>query len=489
MLSKEFLALLLMSAGIFGGIAATLVSQRARDLVFLGIIILAPLTQNYDVNFVSRDWYRGTVRGFEFSLVDILSISLLVSSVLLPRQGQKRLYWMPGFSWLLLLLVYAAFNVAVSSPRLWGLFELSKMMRGLVIFAAVALYLRSEREMRLLILAWALMVFYQGFLAIEQRYRFGIHRVFGTLDEANSLSMFFCTTAPVLIAAINSSVPKWLKLLCAAGVAAACVGEVMTISRTGAVTFALVLAGAAAATISYKLTLKKAAIGMIVLAGTSAIVAKSWNTLASRFAESTLAREYGNNRVMGRGYYIRVATTIAHSQPFGVGLNNWSYWVSNKYGPRLGYRFVPYKGTDKIPSEIVPPTSNVDVAQAAPAHSLAALTLGELGYPGLVLLLLMWLRWFQMSISFLWKRTPDPMKRIGVGVFFGLLGMFLQSITEWVFRQTPLYYLAHIMAAALASMYYIKRAEIRAARQVTVERESAFEAVPAPRPAFGQAAI
>jgi hypothetical protein len=41
------------------------------------------------------------------------------------------------------------------------------------------------------------------------------------------------------------------------------------------------------------------------------------------------------------------------------------------------------------------------MAQAAPAHSLAALTVGELGIPGLVLLTVLWLRWFQMGSSFL----------------------------------------------------------------------------------------
>ena len=35
------------------------------------------MTEYVDVNFVSRDWYRGTTRGFEVSFVDVLSLSLL----------------------------------------------------------------------------------------------------------------------------------------------------------------------------------------------------------------------------------------------------------------------------------------------------------------------------------------------------------------------------------------------------------------------------
>ena len=63
---------------------------------------------------------------------------------------------------------------------------------------------------------------------------------------------------------------------------------------------------------------------------------------------------------------------------------NWSYWVSNKIGPQHGYKFVPYKGTDREPRTIIPSDSNVDEAQAAPAHNLGALTVGELGIPGLI---------------------------------------------------------------------------------------------------------
>lgn len=472
-MTKEFLAFVLLSAGITGGTLLALAWPRARDAFFLAMVFLAPLTELYDVNFVSRDWYRGTVRGFEISLVDILSVSLLAGLMLLPKRGNSRFFWVPSLGFVLLFFAYSAFTVVIADPRLWGLFELSKMARGLLVFLAVAFYVRGEREVRLFLWGWAAIVCYQGLLAIEQRYRFGIHRVFGTLIEANSLSVFFCTTAPVLVAAISSSLPRLLKLACGAGIGLAAIGEVLTISRAGTVAFALALCGAALATMTFRITARKVAVGMVVLAGTAAIAAKSWETLAARFSESTLDEEYADKSKLGRGYYIRIAMVIAANQPFGVGLNNWSYWVSNKWGPRLGYRFVPYKGTDVLPSDVVPPDSNVDMAQAAPAHNLAALTLGEMGYPGLILLLLMWLRWFQMGLGFLWPRVADPMRRIPVGLLFGLSGMFLQSLTEWVFRQSPLYYVANILLAVLASLYFIKRRERHPGRDA--------EALPAPQ--------
>src|SRR5437764_5759981 len=239
--NKDLIGLVLAVTGIAGGVLVTCISTRARDLFFLAMVWLAPMTENYDVNFVSRDFYRGTTRGFEFSLVDILSISLLVSALLAPRRGQSRGYWPASLGLMLLFFSYACFNVGIADPKLFGLFELSKMVRGLTIFLAVAFYLRTERELRLFILALGLVVCYEGGLALKQRYISGYHRVPGTLDDSNSLSVFLCTTAPVFVAALTSRIPKSLKALSAMAIALACLGVVLTISRAGVVIIAVVL--------------------------------------------------------------------------------------------------------------------------------------------------------------------------------------------------------------------------------------------------------
>ena len=486
--TKLLFGWVVVPAMALAGIVLACAFKRVRDLFFVLLVFLTPLIERVDVNFVSREWYRGTSRGFEFSVLEIFSISLLISSILAPRRGEARAYWPASLGLMLLFFCYAAFNVAISDPKIYGLFELFKIVRGIILFLAVAFYVRSERELRLLIFALGAAVCYQGFLAFKERYLDGIHRVSGTLDDSNSLSVFFCTTAPFFVAALNSRIPKWLKLLAAGTIALAGVAEILTISRAGVIIIAAVLFGATLATMTWRITARKLLTCALVLIGASAVTAKSWHTLKARFAESNLKQEYGNKKNLGRGYYIRVAEAIARDNWLGIGLNNWSFWVSNKYGPRLGYFFVPYPGTDREPSTIVPPRSNVDMAQAAPAHSLAALTVGELGIPGFVLLTLLWLRWFQMGTSFLWNRAPDPMRRMGVGIFFCLAGIFLQSLTEWVFRHSPIYYVVHIFLGTLASLYYHKKRSVEAVKNWSDEEASLpfvtpFQ--PSPTPALG----
>ena len=184
------------------------------------------------------------------------------------------------------------------------------MVRGLVIFLAVAFFVRGDRELRLFLLGLGLVVSYEGLLALKQRYIYGLHRVPGSVDDSNSLSVFFCTTAPIFVAAINSQIPKWLKALGAAAIALACVGVILTISRMGVVIISTVLIAATIATISYKITARKLIVSVVIVLAAVGAVAKSWKTLQSRFEGTNLAEEYGNNRNLGRGYYIRVAEAI-----------------------------------------------------------------------------------------------------------------------------------------------------------------------------------
>jgi hypothetical protein len=283
------------------------------------------------------------------------------------------------------------------------------------------------------------------------------------VDDSNSLSMYLCTTAPVFVAVLTSRFPIYLKALGAMAIALAFVGVILTISRAGLMAILIMLFAAAVTTVSYRITFRRVIIVLLVFAGIGGALAKSWKTVGERFKHDSLKKEYSSKRhEQNRGYYIHIALAIANDSWFGVGPNNWSYLVSNKYGPRLGWHFVPYMDLDQAPSQIVPPGRDIDEPQAAPAHSLAALTVGEMGFGGFAIFALLWLRWLLMGASFLWPRTPDPMRRMGVGIFFGMCGTSLQSFTEWVFHQSPIFFTFHIMVGVLASLCYLRKQERRA---------------------------
>jgi hypothetical protein len=90
-----------------------------------------------------------------------------------------------------------------------------------------------------------------------------------------------------------------------------------------------------------------------------------------------------------------------------------------------------------------------------------------------------------MGANFLWPRTPDPMRRMGVGILFGMGGTFFQSMTEWVFHQTPIFFTFNILLGVLASLIYLRKLEKKRNRMANYEvhiEEAEVVDEPAPEP-------
>jgi hypothetical protein len=465
---EHFIALCLIIFATGAGVVATTLWQWARDIAFFVMVTGCVVTNKMDVNFFSQEWYRGTTRGVEVTGVDILAFCLVAACLLAPRyKSLPRFYWPGALFFMGLYATYCLFSVAVSEPKMFGFFEFTKVVRGIVLFLATALYLRTRRELLLLIFAISCTVSYEGAMALKQRYVYGIYRVGGSVEDPNSLSMYICLVSPLLVAAAASDIPRWMKSLCWICFGAAGLAVLLTISRAGIPIFGMVMLGATAFCISWKPTLKKAGVTLVICMLGVVALFKAWDMLKTRYLQASLQEEYLQSDNEGRGVYLRWASAILDDHAFGVGLGNWSYWVSKVYGPEAGFPYLDYDDASTSPEEV----EIANTVYAAPAHNLAALTAGELGLPGLFLFGLVWMRLFWMGFTFLWSRSHDPMRRIGIGLFFCTCGIFLQSVTEWTYRQTPIFLTFHILMGALASLHYSKRREARLARRQAIEEE------------------
>jgi hypothetical protein len=456
---KDLIALAGIPLAIVGGTVVLCLVPRLRNLAFFFVLLGAVVSERMDVNLLSQEWYRGTTRGFEFSLVDIAAWTIVFSALLTPQRHQKRFYWPASFGFMLLYLAVAIFSVATSQPKLFGMFEVSKIIRAIMVFWAAALHVQSENELKYLVMAIATAVWLEGLLAIKHRVFLHVDRATGTLDHANSLSMYLCMTGPLLVAAATSAwESRWLPRYCYGAIALACVGSLLTVSRTGIPAFALVMLGTTAFCISWRITLKKVAITALIMCGLAGMVALNLQSLRERFFSATLDEETDTKGFENRGQYFGLAKAILKERPNGVGLNNWSYWVSKRYGELTK---VPYDDYDDIPKSMLdsPVTYDWSAKYAPPAHNLGVITVGEMGWIGLAVFALLWMRWFWVGASFLWRKSDAPARRLGLGIFFALLGVFLQSLTEWVFRQTPIIMTFHVLIGTMASLYYLRHRE------------------------------
>jgi len=209
---KDLIALIFFAATIPTAVVACSISRYAREAAFFLMIALMPLVEKLSVNFDTHFWYRGTTRGFEFTCLDVLAIGVLVSSILRPKPSFARWFVPAGLGLMLLFFAYACCNVAYTEPRLYGMFELSKMVRGLIFFLAAAMFVRRERDLAILVLALCAAVCFEGLIALKQSIG-GYLRVPGTLDDPNSLSMYLCTVTPIFVAAANSNLPRLVRML------------------------------------------------------------------------------------------------------------------------------------------------------------------------------------------------------------------------------------------------------------------------------------
>lgn len=472
--TKHIIALIVLVALSCGSVLLATFWQRLRDLAFVGMVFGGVLAERFDVQFFGQYWYRGTARGVGVSLVDVLAFAVLVASLLAPRYPRRAWFVPASFFVFLAYFAYCIFSVVSAPEWLYGVWELANIPRALLIMLAGAAFVRTRRELALLVLGLGLAVCVQALYASKQRFVSGMFRAQGTLDHANSLSMYMCLVCPALLAAGLSNFHKYLRwfALFSAGLGAVCV--LLTLSRAGLPIFGLVMLGVAFFCSTWRITRRKIVVALAIAAASGVVVLKSWDQLMARYGQASLSEEILAMDGENRGIYWRWARMMVDDNPFGAGLNNWSYVVSKTYGGRVGFGYEDYDEIKKAPEKADIPS----IRYAPPAHALAALTIGELGIPGAILFMLVWLRWFQVGAMFLWRRLEsDPMHRMGIGFLFGTAGIFLQSVTEWTYRQQGMFLTFHLMMGALASLHYA-RSHARVRVEEPAPEEVEFAAAP-----------
>ena len=173
------------------GLFFSLKRQHVRKFFLTLTIFSTSLYRFLDINFMSMETYRGTVRGYEVSFIDLIVI-ILFFTVCLDRKLKKKII-IPGF-WPNFFYLGCAFaslyysNESVYGP--YGNFAIFQYVRILVLYWTFYHLIESEHEYRLLIKAVLLNVIVCVFFALQQRYLLGYHRVSSALGHSNLLGAY-----------------------------------------------------------------------------------------------------------------------------------------------------------------------------------------------------------------------------------------------------------------------------------------------------------
>jgi O-antigen ligase len=320
----------------------------------------------------------------------------------------------------------------------------------MLVFLAVWAFMRSSDQVRLFVWVLVAIVFYEAGVALYDRYILGFHRIIATLPHPNSLSMYCLQIFPFMISVwfANDASPRLRKFCLVACFLIAGV-TILTISRTGFASLVVLTFLSILLNIRNRLTARNIRIIAMILMVGAGMTYKAWDSLSSRYQGFDFSHEYESEQG-DRGKYFRKGWPALKDNPvFGVGLNNWSYWISNRYAAEAGYHT-----HDPYPSVDDPPYYG---QQEAPAHNLYLITAVELGWIGLFLLIALFGRWLYISGSGWMKSDGDFLDRVRLGAFLSLCGVLMQSVTEWEFRQTSLFFMGHITMAVATFIYFHKR--------------------------------
>lgn len=395
-------------------------SRRGRNVILAALVFSTALGDVASINFFSAEWYRGPDRGFEVTLTDLLAVALALG---LLARSYRRIVWLPfNTLWLALFFTLATLSAATSTEPFLSSFTLWKMIRVFFLYWCVVNAIRCGADAKAVWWGMVLAAVLVGGLGLKQKYLDGMYRIQGPFDHSNTIPLYINLFVPsLLLFGLRSRSGRWDGWVTVGAMCAALFAVAGTFSRAGA-------ALAVAATISALLIGWRGprsrrcrnvtiVMALVIIAG-GAVAADSF-ILRMRNAPLSSAR--------ARDEFNRAAAQMAADHTLGVGINTFPAVLSTD--PR-------YRGFIEVMQ---------NEEQSGVAHHIYYLTAAETGLIGLVVFMVIMLRF---SVRALPRRpTLSPEDRAMLwGCLIGLGTMHLAGLLEWAFRITPVTYMFAIIA-------------------------------------------
>jgi len=381
-----------------------------------------------DINFVSMEWYRGDTRGFEFGVTDWMVISLIIVMARSPRWRKERLELFPPNATLMLAyLGVALVSLLVSYVPVYAGFGLFKLLRAFAVYWVAYNYLRSEEDVRFILMILAAIVAMEFLFVLKQRFS-GIYRAPGTTPHSNTLAVYINMFNMLFFAFMLGEKSKTALIYWA------CVGMgslivLATFSRGALV--AMILGYGLVTLVSFydrAKAHKTKVIGILLLAALPVAI-KVAPAIIDRFLNAPEAS--GESRHLAND----AAKAMANDHLFGVGINNYSHAINE---------------TDYIRFIDNPVDRGI-------VHNIYLLHACEMGWPGLIIFLLMIGNFLLIGVQMIRKRRDNVLSVFATGIVVAMFVLWFQSLLEWAFRQTYITVQFFMLAGFLAALPRIDR--------------------------------
>lgn len=414
------------------------VSNRFFEKVVLFLMLFFTCRLEETINFVSRETYRGTSRGFEVCLVDMAT--LVMFFVVLFKRDFKVKIFPPGTVLYGIYFFFSLVSIMNADETLYSYFEIWKMIRMYFYYWVFFNYFADEERIKLLIKFIPAIVIYIFGVAVMQKYVYRYYQIHGPLPHQNSLAMYMTVVNCIIFGQLLNEKVTAVKNMFLIGIFG--MGSLLilfTLSRAGMACYALSCSVVLFFSYVVGMNAKKVIITALLACLGAAVLVVAIDSIIRRIDTAPKASRITR-------YNLAVsASNMANDKIFGVGLNNFGLKVNKPYPYSKHFEKGHYpKGFKEGLVETV--------------YLMVA---AETGWFNLFIFIIYIMYFYMINLMNIFRFQRRNIQFVAVGLAGGLLGIYLQSSLEWVLKQSCNFYQLMMVFALIGAMARINRDEKR----------------------------
>ena len=380
---------------------------------FWGMVAAMCLYQQTAINFFSNEFYRGSARGMEVSLIYLLAFAIIAALAIRGKAKGVLSEGGPRLSALYFLLCMPSLFVADDLLISW--LEIWKMIMLFLFYAAVRSYLRATDDVKTVVKALAIFTIANAIFTAKAHYS-GVYQPGGVFPHRNGMAMGMNLLGSMFFAGyLSYGLMSRRGRLCALAFGGAVISTLWSYSR-GAMVMIPVAYGMAAMACLYERSRSARKIGrMLPLVFAAALgLLLMLPRIIERFTEAP--ESSGETRVE----LAQCAFEMIKDRPLtGVGINNWSLNMEPNH---------PYQDRASV-------TVGRELNYRGIVETVYLLVCAECGIPAL-LAMVAWFVWhWFLCIRLMRRLRGTEWYFVPAGLFGGLAANYMQSVLEWVLRQ------------------------------------------------------
>ena len=405
-----FFAAALMS--ILPGTVALLCERAWLRWAMLGLTVPLLMFNGTAINFFSNEFYRGTARGMEISVIYIVAVTILLTLTIL--KGPRKLFPDWGSRLYLCYFLCCLPSLSHADNLLFSFFELWKMAMIYLVFLAVYHYLEfSKGDLDVILYGIAIVVAVNFAIIVLQHFQ-GYYQVRGVFPHQNSLAMYMMVAGLLFFSRYLNCREQWRSRVFLGAFIMASAALVRTYSRGALACYPVGGMVTLLGSVRWQFRLRKIYImlglGLVGLVGLLIFLPR----IIERFEKAP--ESSGETR---KNLAVAAVNMMKDVPMTGVGINNWGIKINPPYRYSRHREDKHYK--DDYKDGIV--------------ETVYLLVGAECGIPCL-LVLLSWFAYYWITAFRLMKRLRNsPFFYVPAGALGGMTGIFLQSSLEWVLKQ------------------------------------------------------